>query len=94
MSVIQKEMLKVPLILVKSSAIKNNNSELRYARKKNSNLFKTEILADVVSLKKYYYYSSWQNNYNFFSFKILSDQKLDPTIINGGELTHLRVMQN
>ena len=40
-------------ILVKSSAIKNNNVEIKYAKKKNIPIYsRAEVLADVVSLKK------------------------------------------
>ena len=40
-------------ILVKSSAIKNNNVELKYAKKNKIPIYsRAEVLADVVSLKK------------------------------------------
>ena len=40
-------------ILVKSSAIKNNNVEIKYAKKKKIPIYsRAEVLADVVSLKK------------------------------------------
>ena len=45
---------------------------------------RAEVLADVVSLKKINnYWFTWKNDNYIFSSKILSDQKLDPTIING-----------
>ena len=45
--------VKKASILVKSSAIKNNNIELRYARKNRIPIYsRAEVLADVVSLKK------------------------------------------
>ena len=47
---------------------------------------RAEVLADVVSLKKILSLQdhTQKNDYNVASCKILSDQKLDPTIINGG----------
>ena len=79
-------------ILVKSSAIKNNNSELIYAKKNKIPIYsRAEILADAVSLKKYYYY--WlprKTTTTSLVGKILSDQKLDPTIINGGVINSLK----
>ena len=45
--------VKSSTILVRSSAIKNNNSEIRYARLKKIPIYsRAEVLADVVSLKK------------------------------------------
>ncbi len=79
--------VKNSTILVKSSAIKNNNSEIKYARKKKIPIYsRAEILADVVSLKKNIIISGSHGKTTTTSLvsKILSDQKLDPTIINGG----------
>ena len=43
--------VKKATIIVKSSAIKNNNSELKYARKNKIPIYsRAEVLADVVSL--------------------------------------------
>ena len=64
--------VKKASILVKSSAIKNNNIELRYARKNRIPIYsRAEVLADVVSLKKKYYnnWLTWKNNYYIFSCK-------------------------
>ena len=45
--------VKNATIIVKSSAIKNNNTELRFARLKRIPIYsRAEVLADVVSLKK------------------------------------------
>ena len=46
--------IKKATILVKSTAIKNNNIEIKYAKKKNKIPIysRAEVLADVVSLKK------------------------------------------
>mgnify|MGYP001310004133 FL=1 len=79
--------VKNSTILVKSSAIKNNNSEIKYAREKKIPIYsRAEILADVVSLKKNIIISGSHGKTTTTSLvsKILSDQKLDPTIINGG----------
>ena len=48
-----KKNVKSSTILVKSSAIKRNNSELRYARLRKIPIYsRAEVLADVVSFKK------------------------------------------
>ena len=48
-----KNNVKSSSILVRSSAIKNNNIEIKYARKKKIPIFsRAEILADVVSLRR------------------------------------------
>ena len=45
--------LKNATILVKSTAIKSNNNELKYAKKNKIPIYsRAEVLADVVSLKK------------------------------------------
>ena len=79
--------VKSSTILVRSSAIKNNNSEIRYARLKKIPIYsRAEVLADVVSLKKNIIITGSHGKTTTTSLvsKILSDQKLDPTIINGG----------
>ena len=48
-----KKNVKRSTILVRSSAIKDSNSEIRYAREKKIPIYsRAEVLADVVSLKK------------------------------------------
>ena len=82
-----KKNVKSPTILVRSSAIKNNNSEIKYAREKKIPIYsRAEVLADVVSLKKNIIITGSHGKTTTTSLvsKILSDQKLDPTIINGG----------
>jgi len=82
-----KKNLKSSTILVRSSAIKNNNSEIRFAREKKIPIYtRAEVLADVVSLKKNIIITGSHGKTTTTSLvsKILSDQKLDPTIINGG----------
>ena len=79
--------IKGTTIVVKSTAIKNNNTELRFAKKSKIPIYsRAEILADVVSLKKNIIITGSHGKTTTTSLvaKILSDQKLDPTIINGG----------
>ena len=78
---------KKATIVVKSSAIKNNNVELKYAKKNKTPIYsRAEVLADVVSLKKNIIITGSHGKTTTTSLvaKILSEQKLDPTIINGG----------
>ncbi len=87
-----KKNVKSSTILVRSSAIKNNNSEIRYARSKKIPIYsRAEVLADVVSLKKNIIITGSHGKTTTTSLisKILSDQKLDPTIINGGVINSL-----
>ncbi len=85
--------IKKASILVKSTAIKNNNIELKYAKKKNLPIYtRAEVLADVVSLKKNIIITGSHGKTTTTSLvaKILSDQKLDPTIVNGGVINSLK----
>ena len=87
-----KKNVKNASILVKSSAIKKNNVELKYSRKKKIPIYsRAEVLADVVSLKKNIIITGSHGKTTTTSLisKILSDQKLDPTIINGGVINSL-----
>ena len=87
-----KKNVRKSTILVRSSAIKNNNSEIRYAKKKKIPIYpRAEVLADVVSLKKNIIITGSHGKTTTTSLvsKILSDQKLDPTIINGGVINSL-----
>ncbi len=80
-------------ILVKSSAIKNNNNEIKYAQKNKIPIYsRAEVLADVVSLKKNIIITGSHGKTTTTSLvsKILSDQKLDPTIVNGGVINSFR----
>ena len=48
-----KKNVKSSTILVRSSAIKNNNSEIKFARLKKIPIYsRADVLADVVTLKK------------------------------------------
>ena len=87
-----KKNLKNCTILVKSSAIKNNNCEVSFARTKKIPIYsRAEVLADVVSLKKNIIITGSHGKTTTTSLvsKILSDQKLDPTTINGGVINSL-----
>ena len=79
-------------IIVKSSAIRNNNSEIIAAKKRKLTILKrAEMLAHVVSLKKYIVITGAHGKTTTPSLisKILSEAKLDPTIINGGVINSL-----
>ncbi len=79
--------IKGATIVVKSSAIKNSNVEIKYAKKNKIPIYpRADVLADVVSLKKNIIITGSHGKTTTTSLvaKILSDQKLDPTIINGG----------
>ena len=85
--------IKQATIVVKSTAIKKNNIELKYAVKNKIPIYsRAEILADVVSLKKNIIITGSHGKTTTTSLvaKILSDQKLDPTIINGGVINSLK----
>jgi UDP-N-acetylmuramate--alanine ligase len=85
--------IKKANILVKSTAIKNNNVEIKYAKKNKLPIYsRAEVLADAVSLKKNIIITGSHGKTTTTSLvaKILSDQKLDPTIINGGVINSLK----
>ena len=82
-----KKNIKSATILVKSSAIKDNNVEIKEAKKKKIPIYsRAEVLANVVALKKNIIITGSHGKTTTTSLvaKILFDQKLDPTIINGG----------
>ncbi len=84
--------IKNSTLLVRSSAVKNSNSEIKFAKSKKIPIYsRAEILADVVSLKKNIIITGSHGKTTTTSLvsKILSDQKLDPTIINGGVINSL-----
>ena len=85
--------VKRATILVRSTAIKNNNVELKFAKKNKIPIYsRAEVLADVVSLKKNIIITGSHGKTTTTSLvaKILSDQKLDPTIINGGVINSFK----
>jgi len=82
-----KKNIKSATIVVKSSAIKDSNLEIKQAKKRKIPIYsRAEVLANVVSLKKNIIITGSHGKTTTTSLvaKILSDQKLDPTIINGG----------
>ena len=84
--------VKQATIIVKSSAIKDNNIEITQAKKRKIPIYsRADVLADVVSLKKNIIITGSHGKTTTTSLlaKILSDQKLDPTIINGGVINSL-----
>ena len=85
--------IKKATILVKSTAIQNNNPEIKYAKKNKIPIYsRAEVLADAVSQKKNIIITGSHGKTTTTSLvaKILSDQKLDPTIINGGVINSLK----
>ena len=85
--------IKKANILVKSTAIKNNNTEIKQAKKNKIPIYsRAEVLADAVSLKKNIIITGSHGKTTTTSLvaKILSDQKLDPTIINGGVINSFK----
>ena len=80
-------------IIVKSSAILKNNIELKEARKKKLPIYeRAEMLANVVAFKKNIIItgSHGKTTTTSLTAKILSETKLDPTIINGGVINSLK----
>ena len=82
-----KKNLKNATTIVVSSAIKNNNKELKVARYKNLPIFKRgDMLANIVALKKNIIITGSHGKTTTTSLvgNILLEAGLDPTIINGG----------
>ena len=80
-------------IIVKSSAIKKNNVELSYSKKKNIPSYdRIEMLANIIDLKKNIIITGSHGKTTTTSLvaKIISTAKLDPTIINGGVINSLK----
>ena len=76
-------------ILVISSAIKKNNPELLFAKKKRIPIYKRgEMLANVVSLMKNVVVAGSHGKTTTTSLisSIFTQAKIDPTVINGGVL--------
>ncbi len=89
----KKKNIKKATILVISSAIKKNNSELIEAKKKQLPIYKRgEMLAHIVSLTKNIVVTGSHGKTTTTSLiaSIFSKTKLDPTIINGGVLNSLK----
>ena len=79
-------------IVVKSSAIKKNNTEILQAKKKHLPIYeRAEMLANIVALKKNIIVTGSHGKTTTTSLiaKILSEAELDPTIINGGVINSI-----
>ena len=84
--------IKKATILVISSAIKNNNSEIKEAKKKNLPVYKRgDMLAHITSLKKNIVVSGSHGKTTTTSLiaSIFAKANLDPTIINGGVINSM-----
>ena len=89
----RKKNIKDATILVKSSAIKSNNLEVKEAKKRKLPIYeRVEMLANIVSLKKNIIISGSHGKTTTTSLvsKILLESKLDPTIINGGVINSIK----
>ena len=89
----KKQNINKATILVVSSAIKKNNSELIEAKKKRLPIYKRgEMLANIVSLTKNIVVvgSHGKTTTTSLISSIFQKTKLDPTIINGGVINSLK----
>ena len=88
----KKNLNKATMIVI-SSAIKKNNSELIAAKHKKLSIFnRGEMLANIVALKKNIVITGSHGKTTTTSLvaNILEDAGLDPTIINGGVINSLK----
>jgi len=88
----KKNLNKATMIVI-SSAIKKNNSELIAAKHKKLSIFnRGEMLANIVALKKNIIITGSHGKTTTTSLvaNILEDAGLDPTIINGGVINSLK----
>tara|TARA_B100000029_G_scaffold512287_1_gene608498 strand:+ start:380 stop:1777 length:1398 start_codon:yes stop_codon:yes gene_type:complete len=88
----KKNLSKATMVVI-SSAIKNNNKELKHARYKKFPVFKRgEMLANIVSLKKNVVITGSHGKTTTTSLvaNILVEAGLDPTVINGGLINSLK----
>ena len=89
----KNENIKNATIIVRSSAIHNNNPEIKAAKNKKLTILKrAEMLAHVVSLKKNIVITGSHGKTTTTSLisRILYEAKLDPTIINGGVINSIK----
>jgi len=85
----KKQNINKSTILVISSAIKKNNSEVLFAKKRKIPIYtRGEMLANVVSLMKNVVIAGSHGKTTTTSLisNIFSHAKIDPTVINGGVL--------
>ena len=83
----KKQNINKSTILVISSAIKKNNPELLFAKKRKTPIYKRgEMLANVVSLMKNIVVAGSHGKTTTTSLisSIFTHAKIDPTVINGG----------
>ncbi|MDA9753315.1 UDP-N-acetylmuramate--L-alanine ligase [Candidatus Pelagibacter sp.] len=88
-----KKNLKDATIVVISSAIKDNNSELKEAKRKKIPIIKRgEMLASIVSLMKNIVVvgSHGKTTTTSLIASIFQETKIDPTIINGGVINSIK----
>ncbi len=88
-----KKNISKATIVVRSSAIKKNNVELKLATKKKIPSYdRIDVLANIVALKKKIIITGSHGKTTTTSLvsKILSTAKLDPTIINGGVINSIK----
>ena len=89
----KKNNIKDCTIVVRSSAVRNDNPEIKAAKENKINILKrAEMLAHVVSLKTNIVITGSHGKTTTTSLisKILSSAKFDPTIINGGIINSFR----
>ena len=89
----KKQNVNKSTILVISSAIKMNNPEVKYAKKRKIPIYKRgEMLANVVSLMKNVVVAGSHGKTTTTSLiaNILVEAGLDPTVINGGVINSLK----
>ena len=88
----QKNLLNATMVVI-SSAIKKNNKELKFAKRKKLPVFKRgEMLANIVALKKNIVVTGSHGKTTTTSLvaNILVEAGLDPTVINGGVINSLK----
>tara|TARA_Y100000590_G_scaffold70744_1_gene77396 strand:+ start:3593 stop:4990 length:1398 start_codon:yes stop_codon:yes gene_type:complete len=88
----QKNLKKATMIVI-SSAVKNNNKELKAARSKKLRVYKRgDMLANIVALKKNIIVTGSHGKTTTTSLvaNILLEAGLDPTVINGGVINSFK----
>ena len=89
----KKRNIKDATILVKSSAIKSSNQEIKEGKRRKLPIYeRVEMLSNIVSLKKNIIITGSHGKTTTTSLvsKILLESKLDPTIINGGVINSIK----
>ncbi len=89
----KKKNINKSTILVISSAIKANNSELQFAKKRKIPIYKRgDMLANVVSLMKNIVVAGSHGKTTTTSLisSVFAHAKIDPTVVNGGVLNSFR----